>query len=67
MTHHLSATQADSAQSSEAAAQNDIARLAYVLWQQHGYPEGSAEGDWVEAEQKLRESSVHPTLDMIRD
>jgi Protein of unknown function (DUF2934) len=45
------ATQAGSSQSSEAASQNDIAQLAYALWQQRGCPEGSAESDWLEAEQ----------------
>jgi Protein of unknown function (DUF2934) len=60
------ATQAGSSQSSEAASQNDIAQLAYALWQQRGCPEGSAESDWLEAEEKVRESSVDPTLSMIR-
>ena len=29
---------------------NDIANLAYSLWQQRGSPEGSPEQDWLEAE-----------------
>jgi hypothetical protein len=28
----------------------DIANLAYSLWQQRGCPEGSPEQDWLEAE-----------------
>ncbi len=35
-------------------AQQDIARLAYALWQARGCPEGSADQDWFEAEQKIR-------------
>ena len=61
-----SPTEAGSSLSAEASRQNDIARLAYALWQQRGCPEGSAESDWLEAEQKMRESSVDPTLAMIR-
>ena len=36
---------------------HDIAKLAYVLWQQRGCPYGTPEFDWFEAERKLRESS----------
>jgi hypothetical protein len=49
-------TTKDSFSSSE--TMQDIARLAYALWEERGCPEGSAERDWLEAEQKLRESSV---------
>jgi hypothetical protein len=31
----------------------EMARLAYTLWQQRGCPVGSAEVDWLEAEQQL--------------
>jgi Protein of unknown function (DUF2934) len=31
----------------------DIANLAYALWQRRGCPDGSAEEDWLEAEQQL--------------
>jgi Protein of unknown function (DUF2934) len=41
---------------SEASPQEDIARLAYALWQQRGCPNGSAEFDWFAAEEKLRET-----------
>ena len=30
-----------------------IARLAYNLWQNHGCPEGTKESDWLAAEQRL--------------
>ena len=30
-----------------------IASLAYALWQERGYPEGSPEEDWFRAEQAL--------------
>jgi hypothetical protein len=50
---------ASHSQISEAAMQEDIAKLAYVLWQQRGCPYGSPEFDWFEAEHKLRESSEH--------
>jgi hypothetical protein len=43
-------------QASGAAMQEEIARLAYTLWQQRGCPIGSAEFDWFAAEQKLLES-----------
>jgi hypothetical protein len=36
--------------------QEEIARLAYTLWQQRGCPIGSAEFDWFAAEEKLLES-----------
>ena len=35
-------------------AYEDIALLAYALWQERGYPEGSSEDDWFRAEQELR-------------
>jgi len=34
-------------------AQEQIASLAYALWQQRGCPEGSSEEDWFRAEQEL--------------
>jgi hypothetical protein len=40
---------------SETQLQNqDIANIAYALWQQRGCPEGTAEQDWLEAEQTMR-------------
>ncbi len=35
-------------------SQDDIAQLAYALWQRRGCLEGSAETDWLEAEAQLR-------------
>jgi len=35
-------------------SQNDIAQLAYALWQRRGCPEGSPEMDWIQAEAQLR-------------
>ena len=33
--------------------QDQIAELAYTLWQQRGCPNGSPEVDWQEAEEEL--------------
>jgi hypothetical protein len=38
-------------------SQEDIANLAYHLWQQRGAPTGTAEQDWIEAENQLRNPS----------
>jgi DUF2934 family protein len=35
-------------------SQQDIANLAYALWQLRGCPEGSADEDWKEAERQLK-------------
>ena len=32
----------------------DIARLAYQLWEERGHPVGSSEIDWFRAEQELQ-------------
>ncbi len=32
----------------------DIARLAYQIWEERGRPSGSAEADWYEAERQLQ-------------
>jgi hypothetical protein len=40
-------------QSPKTVTQDDIACLAYALWERRGRPEGSAEQDWLEAEQQL--------------
>jgi len=34
-------------------AHEQIAALAYALWQQRGCPEGSSDEDWFRAEQEL--------------
>jgi hypothetical protein len=41
----------------ESSMQEDLAKLAYGLWQERGCPYGSPEIDWLEAERKLREPS----------
>jgi hypothetical protein len=41
-------------QSQTQVQQQDIANLAYALWQQRGSPQGSSEQDWIKAEQKLQ-------------
>jgi len=38
------------------AEPDQIASLAYVLWQQRGCPEGSSEADWLRAEEELTTS-----------
>ena len=50
-TQHVPAFRQETAV--ERARSEEIARLAYVLWQQRGCPAGSAETDWLEAEQQL--------------
>jgi hypothetical protein len=41
-------------------SQQDIAKLAYALWEERGMPEGSAEEDWIEAERQLRGERPSP-------
>ena len=36
----------------------EIARLAYALWEERGDDEGSAEEDWLAAEGRLKQSKV---------
>jgi len=43
---------------SETQIQQDISNLAYALWQHRGFPEGSAQQDWYEAEQTLAAREV---------
>jgi hypothetical protein len=43
----------------ETSMHEDIAKLAYGLWQERGCPQGSAEGEWLEAERNFRESAEH--------
>ncbi len=31
----------------------NIAKLAYALWQYRGYPEGSSEQDWLDSQRQL--------------
>ncbi len=50
---------ASHSQMPETSMQEDLAKLAYGLWQERGCPFGSPEVDWLEAERKLRKSSEH--------
>ena len=45
-----------------ALAQQDIACLAYAIWQERGCQIGSAEEDWFEAERRLQASSAKTVL-----
>jgi len=36
----------------------DIARLAYALWQERGGVDGEAEKDWFEAERRLSQTNA---------
>lgn len=47
-------TNTPQSQLSEARKHEDIARLAYTLWQLRGCPYGSPEEDWLAAEGELR-------------
>jgi hypothetical protein len=38
---------------------NEIAALAYELWQNRGCPEGSPEADWFQAAKELRSRNAH--------
>jgi Protein of unknown function (DUF2934) len=50
---------ASHSQTSETSLQEDIAKLAYALWQERGCPYGSPEVDWLKAERNLSESPEH--------
>ncbi|MGA2182234.1 MAG: DUF2934 domain-containing protein [Bryobacteraceae bacterium] len=41
---------------------NDIAALAYRLWQERGCPIGSPEEDWLRAEELLTAGAQEPNL-----
>jgi hypothetical protein len=45
------------ASAEKTSAPEDIAKLAYALWEARGYAEGSAEDDWYRAEQQIRARS----------
>jgi hypothetical protein len=50
---------ASDSQVPETSMHEDIAKLAYGLWQERGCPQGSADGEWLEAERNFRESAEH--------
>ena len=37
-------------------SREEIARLAYALWEERGGGDGSAEQDWLDAERKLKQT-----------
>jgi hypothetical protein len=41
----------------ETSMQEDVAKLAYAIWEQRGCSQGSADEDWLEAERNFREST----------
>lgn len=45
-------------QTPETSTQDNIAKLAYALWERNGCPQGSAECDWQEAERQLCQPNV---------
>jgi hypothetical protein len=53
-TTQLAATPEVPAEAAEPPpAHEEIALLAYALWQERGSPEGSSEEDWLNAERQL--------------
>lgn len=42
----------------EERAHSEIARLAFILWHEHGCPADSAEEDWFEAERRFRGAKI---------
>jgi hypothetical protein len=44
---------------SDASIKENIANLAYALWERRGCLHGSPDQDWREAEGQLRQSSEH--------
>lgn len=47
--------------SEHTSSDEEIAMLAYGLWEQAGYPEGTHEQDWIEAERLLFEERRNRT------
>ena len=46
-------------QASPMSTQDQIARLAYSIWERRDTSQGSPEQDWQEAERQIRQSSEH--------
>ena len=42
-------------QLADSAEHAEIAEVAYLFWEERGRPSGTAEADWLEAEQMVRE------------
>jgi len=49
-----------------ALSHDEIATLAYALWEARGGVEGFAERDWLEAERRLKEKQLLEPLDLWR-
>jgi hypothetical protein len=45
--------------SADASFKENIANLAYALWERRGFVHGSPDQDWREAEHQLRHSFEH--------
>jgi hypothetical protein len=52
------ATVSNISETSVEPPREEIARLAYLLWLDRGCQHGSAEEDWLRAEQQLRRQSI---------
>jgi hypothetical protein len=50
-------------EANDALLHDEIARLAYALWEARGGGDGNAEKDWLEAERRLRETQVREPLE----
>lgn len=50
------ASSSTAASASKEVSHDECSRLAYSLWEKRGCPQGSAEQDWLEAEEQLRNS-----------
>jgi hypothetical protein len=48
-------------------SREDIAERAYRLWVKKGYPEDSAEENWLQAERELRDASLSRRLTKMAD
>ena len=51
-------------EANDALLNDEIARLAYALWEARGGGDGNAEKDWLEAERRLRETQVREPLEL---
>jgi len=48
----------DAKEDSETPSHEDIAKLAYELWEARGRVDGGDEQDWLKAERRLRETKT---------
>ena len=45
----------------------EVAERAYQLWVKQGYPEGSAEENWLQAERELHDAALSRRLTKMAD